>query len=101
MRLFVGVELDGPVLATVQDTASALRQRIGETLRARWLPPANLHVTVRFIGHVADDRVPSILDALSPPLALSPFDLALGECGVFPQHGPPRVLWIGVTNGLS
>jgi len=99
MRVFVAVELDTPVLAAVQDTVNSLRRRIGETLGARWVAPVSMHLTVRFIGHVADDRVPPILDALSPPLELAPFDVALGDCGVFPPHGPPRVLWIGVTDG--
>ena len=101
MRLFVAVELDKAVLAAAQDTAGALRQRIGEALHARWVPPARMHLTVRFIGHVKDERVPPILEALTPPLVVAPFDVALGGCGVFPPHGPPRVLWIGVTDGVS
>jgi 2'-5' RNA ligase len=42
-----------------------------------------------------------VLDALAPPLAIAPFEIVLGECGVFPPHGPPRVLWIGVKEGLA
>ena len=101
MRLFVAVELDETVLAVAQATAAELRRRIGEALRPKWVSTAHMHLTVRFIGHVPDDRVPAILDAIRPPLAIAPFDVALGECGVFPPHGPPRVLWIGVKEGLQ
>jgi 2'-5' RNA ligase len=58
-----------------------------------------MHLTVRFIGHVADEAVPALLDGIRPPLAIPPFELALGECGVFPPSGPPRVLWIGLQHG--
>src|SRR5262249_31164016 len=43
----------------------------------------------------------ALLDALRPPLAVEPFVLALSDCGVFPSHGAPRVLWIGLKEGQS
>ena len=37
-----------------------------------------------------------------PPIELlnhlAPFKLTAEQCGVFPTHGPPRVLWIGITD---
>ena len=101
MRLFVAVELDAAMHSAADAAASQLRERLAGALPARWVSTANMHLTVRFIGHVADDRVPVVLDALEPPLAIAPFDVALGECGVFPSHGPPRVMWIGLQEGLS
>ncbi len=59
-----------------------------------------MHLTVRFIGHVQDDRAPALIDALAPPLDIPPFDIEFGACGVFPPSGAPRVLWIGLTQGL-
>jgi RNA 2',3'-cyclic 3'-phosphodiesterase len=100
MRLFVAVELDESVRAAAQEIARQLQRRIGDTLRPKWVPPENMHLTVRFIGHVVDQRLPSVLAALEPSLSASPFDIALGACGVFPPHGPPRVLWIGLNEGL-
>jgi len=38
--------------------------------------------------------------ALAPPLDLAPFDVELGGCGVFPPSGPPRVIYIGLAQGL-
>jgi len=100
MRLFVAVELDDAVLAAAQHAAEDLRRRLGTVLQPKWVAAANMHLTVRFIGHVADERAASILDALRSPLQSAPFDVALGDCGVFPPHGPPRVLWIGLKEGL-
>src|SRR5258708_21001907 len=100
MRLFVAVEIDNQVRRVAEATAGALRAAIGPALKARWVPAENMHLTVRFIGHVDDDRVPALIAALTPPLDITPFDIELGGCGVFPPSGPPRALWIGLTEGL-
>lgn len=100
MRLFVAVEVDDAARRVAEATAQALRIAIGPALRARWVPPEDMHLTVRFIGHVDDDRAPAVIDALTPPLDLPAFDIELGGCGVFPPSGPPRVLWIGLAQGL-
>jgi 2'-5' RNA ligase len=59
-----------------------------------------MHLTVRFIGHADDNRAAAVIEALIPALEIAPFDIELGGCGVFPPSGPPRVLWIGLTQGL-
>jgi 2'-5' RNA ligase len=100
MRLFVAVEFDEAVRDAADRVASELRARLDARVKARWVDADKMHLTVRFIGHVADDRVATVLEALRPPLPIAPFDTALGECGVFPRSGPPRVLWIGLQDGL-
>ena len=105
MRVFIGVELDDRVKAAAADVAERLRQRLNQRvpdLRARWIEPANLHVTLWFIGDVPDGSVDRIVTALqSPAFAIPPFPLALAGCGAFPPSGQPRVLWIGVHQGLQ
>jgi RNA 2',3'-cyclic 3'-phosphodiesterase len=100
MRLFVAIELAEDVRRAAEDVTRKLQRKFGESQRARWVPVEDMHLTVRFIGHVHEERVPAVLDALTPPLTLEPFDVALGRCGVFPPHGPPRVCWIGIDTGL-
>lgn len=101
MRLFLAVELDEAVRSTAEKTAEELRKRVDRVLRGRWVPTSHMHLTVRFIGHVPDERVPSVLDVLEPPVTIQTFEVALGTCGVFPTSGPPRVLWIGLNEGLA
>lgn len=101
MRLFVAVEISGEARAAAARVAGQLQRELGRTLVARWVEAENLHLTVRFIGHVADEQAPAVLDALRPPLPLPPFDLVLGSPGAFPRSGPPRVIWIGLAEGLE
>ncbi|HEX9369202.1 MAG TPA: RNA 2',3'-cyclic phosphodiesterase, partial [Vicinamibacterales bacterium] len=100
MRLFVAVEIGDETRSLAAATADVLRAAIGPAVRARWVPPENVHLTVRFIGHVDDGRAPALIDALTPPLDIPPFGIELGGCGVFPPTGAPRALWIGVAHGL-
>ena len=101
MRLFVGVELSQQVRQAAEDVKRTLERQFGETLRARWVPTDNMHLTVRFIGYVSDERGQPLVDALRPPMHVEPFDIALDGGGVFPPHGPPRVLWIGLKEGFA
>jgi len=100
MRLFVAVELSGDCIHVATEIAARLRRDVDPTIRATWVAPANMHLTVRFIGHVDEARAPAILEALAPPLDIAPFDVELGGCGMFPPSGPPRVIWIGLAQGL-
>lgn len=101
MRLFVAVDLAEPLRRAVARTADRLRDcGVDDPPRTiKWVDPANLHVTLHFLGEVARSRVPALLQALSPPLAAPSFDMGVGRAGVFPLRGGPRVIWIGITPG--
>jgi 2'-5' RNA ligase len=100
MRLFVAVEIDAGVVAAAMDCSRRLQRDLQDRVRARWVGAEQMHLTIRFIGQVEDERVAPLLDALRPPLPIAPFDVELGECGVFPPGGPPRAIWIGLAAGL-
>jgi 2'-5' RNA ligase len=104
MRLFVAVDLDEPRRRAAARLAGELARRFaarGLGRAARWVEADNLHLTIRFIGEVAEDRARLIEDAVRPALATPAFDLGLGGLGVFPPSGAARVLWVGVTEGLA
>lgn len=98
MRLFVGVALDDRARSVVSEAAHALRRRIGRALDARWVPDENLHVTIRFIGQVADDAVPALAAAVAAPVAAHAGPVTVSGCGAFPRVERPRVVWAGVTD---
>jgi len=104
MRLFVGVEIDERVRAAAAEAAEDLRSRLKRSradVRARWVEPENLHVTVWFIGEVKDDRAEEIQRTLQPRCSTPAFELGLRGLGAFPPSGPPRVFWLGVTSGAE
>ncbi len=62
---------------------------------------AQLHLTLVFIGEVADPGVPSIVDALSQEIPIPPFEADFSGWGMFPPRGAPRVLWCGISRGTK
>jgi RNA 2',3'-cyclic 3'-phosphodiesterase len=104
MRLFVAAEPSDQLRASAASCAEQLRARLGSTKAAagiRWVPVQNLHLTVWFLGEVSDARAAVVVDALRPALQVPAFDLHLAGFGAFPPSGPPRVLWMGVVEGLQ
>jgi 2'-5' RNA ligase len=99
MRLFVAVDLSPEALAEAARVVHAIRERRG-SLDVRWVSDTNMHLTIRFIGHVAE-RVEELVAAVTEPVPFPPFDITLGGCGAFPPSGAARVIWIGLAAGTS
>lgn len=93
MRLFFCVELDAEAKGRLAALVERLKPRL---LSAKWVAPDNLHITVRFLGEVAEDRLLD-LQALAREVArkFEPFHLELGTLSAFPSPRRARVLWVG------
>jgi 2'-5' RNA ligase len=90
-RLFIALTLP----PAVTDTLAALAEPLPGV---NWTRPSQLHVTLRFLGDVATDRIDRMIEGLSA-IRVAPFILPIEGIGTFPPNRPPRVLWIGVGNG--
>jgi 2'-5' RNA ligase len=102
MRLFVAVDLDDNVRSTARETMETLRREPAiRRLDPRWVPAENLHITVRFIGHVPDDKAQSVIDVLKADVPVATFEATAQGCGAFPPSGAVRVIWIGLPGGCE
>jgi 2'-5' RNA ligase len=94
MRLFVAVNL--PPGERRAAFAATRRLREGH-LPVKWVAEDALHVTLKFLGEVADDRAAPIGAALAEAVRTArPFEVALGGFGVFPDHERPRIFLLGI-----
>ena len=84
MRIFVALQ---PTPAFRDALASAQDQLRTAGVTGRYLTPANLHLTLAFIGMWPED----ITEFL--PLIQIPFPVTLSHLGIFPKA---KVLWAGV-----
>lgn len=88
IRLFTAVELPGE-----------LRRRMALLCtgadNARWAPEENLHLTLRFIGEVAEDVAEDLAAELDAVRA-EPFPVTLSGAGHFESGRRVRTLWLGV-----
>ena len=89
MRLFVALDLP-----------FALREHLsrlcGGLQGARWIPPENYHLTLRFLGETTNPMAEEIDHALAA-LRARRFDLALAGTGTFERSGRTVTLWAGVV----
>jgi 2'-5' RNA ligase len=96
-RLFVGLEVPPEVRAAVE--AAFAPWRVGVPT-ARWVPPENLHITVRFLGPVRPEEVDGVVAAAGAAAAtVGPFTTGLDGVGAFPSPARARVLWVGLDDG--
>jgi 2'-5' RNA ligase len=66
----------------------------------RWVPRAQWHITLRFLGPVAaPDRFVAVLRHALAGLATG--RIALGDSGAFPTPARATVLWVGVHEGAE
>ena len=92
MRLFIALDIP----EEIRERLSAYAQRLRAFAPgSRWSKPENLHLTLKFIGHVADDKVPQIKTALARVHA-QPFQIDFQGSGFFPNARAPRVFWAGI-----
>jgi RNA 2',3'-cyclic 3'-phosphodiesterase len=102
VRLFVAVEIGQTLARRAANLSEELERRATAAARrakVTWIPADRMHLTIRFIGEVDDERASMVRQALAEPLAVAPFGLTLCGAGTFPKSGTPRVVWLGVTEG--
>lgn len=88
-RLFIAIDLP-------DDRIDRLRELRDETLDARWTPPDQYHITLRFLGDTNEAKARELRERLSG-LDLPPFPIGGEGLGVFPSIRKPRVLVASVN----
>ena len=102
VRVFVAVDLPAPAKDTLRQTVLELSEALPTGIR--WVDPAGIHLTLKFLGDVEAARVDALLDSMERAagrFAVSSLSLSLSGLGVFPNAREPRVLWAGVEGQLE
>ena len=96
IRTFIAIELD----QSIRDDLTRLQERLrGEAPQGsvRWVRPAGIHLTLKFLGDVPADQIGEITRALQKSCqGFAPFSLSCGGLGCFPNPKRPRVVWVGI-----
>ena len=65
----------------------------------RWVAPEQIHLTLKFLGHVPVEQVTVIAQAMEyAAQGQTAFTLRAQSLGCFPHPSRPRVLWIGLAD---
>ncbi|MCC6748620.1 MAG: RNA 2',3'-cyclic phosphodiesterase [Deltaproteobacteria bacterium] len=100
VRAFVAVNLPAEAVTRVAELQRQLKPKAaGLGLRLGWISPANLHVTLKFLGEIPREVVPAISAALERCVAgIEPLPVTVQGVGAFPSPARPRVIWVGVQS---
>ena len=96
MRIFVAVSPP----PGIRDALIGAARRLPVTGEVRWLRPANVHLTLKFLGEVSEDGASRVAEALEPLRDRhGPFEVEPSGFGAFPSSRRARILWAGIGEG--
>jgi 2'-5' RNA ligase len=81
MRLFIGLPIPAELATTITRNARTI-----PLPRARWTTPENIHLTLVFLGQVAEPTLPMIQHEIEE-LGAAPFSIKLTSLNTFPRSG--------------
>lgn len=96
LRLFAAVAIPDEHLTWLKESTGGLRELWPH---ARWTPPENQHVSLKFLGTTPPDRLEPISQVMKMVASGRPrAEVSLGQLGSFPSSTRVRVLWAGLED---
>src|SRR5579883_820275 len=87
MRLFTGLDIAAPVLASLND----MLERLRPLARLKWSPPENLHITTKFIGEWPESRLAELQSALGAIAPGGAIEIEISGFDFFPDARRPKI----------
>ena len=95
IRTFVCIEVPATIKAHIEALQRTLRRN---DVPISWVKPANIHLTIKFLGDVMASRIDGVRHAVERACESVPaFEITVAGTGCFPSAKSPRVLWVGLA----
>ncbi|MGH9327299.1 MAG: RNA 2',3'-cyclic phosphodiesterase [Terriglobia bacterium] len=105
MRTFVAIDLPPEIRTELARIQSLFRAALGSPSGAdgsvRWTDISGTHLTLKFLGEVAERKLQAVIERLQEIGPFEKFDVVVRGFGVFPNPREPRVFWAGVEPSLA
>jgi 2'-5' RNA ligase len=96
IRSFIALELPQEMGAGLERVTGRLRSAAGEV---RWVKTKDIHLTLKFLGEVEEERLPELIGCIEGCLrGIPPFSIAVRDLGAFPSDHSPQVIWIAAAD---
>ncbi|MFQ3548419.1 MAG: RNA 2',3'-cyclic phosphodiesterase [Armatimonadota bacterium] len=97
IRTFIAIQLEDTQKTAIKTICSQLQNQAPDV---RWIKPANMHITLKFLGPLKSEEVSKVCDITNDVAkSFRPFNISFKDIGCFPNPTRPRVVWIGVDKG--
>lgn len=96
LRAFIAIEIPSSIHLAIEENTARLRSVLDSNL-VRWTPPANIHLTLKFLGDVSPNTIELLTQMLTAEAGQhTSFEIQISGIGTFPNLRRPRVIWIGL-----
>ncbi len=96
VRAFIAIDLPDEVINRLRVVSRELQRKVSD-VPVRWVPPENIHLTLKFLGDVSVRNLDLLAKMIQVEAAeRRPFEFSVGGLGAFPGTNNPRVIWVGV-----
>ncbi len=93
MRTFIAFDITD----RTRSELGRAQRNMGRIAGVRWVRPAGIHLTVKFVGDVVDQAILEIFEVMRRAVTgVKPVEFTVRGLGWFPPGRRPRVLWAGV-----
>ena len=100
VRSFIAIELPDKLKVELSHLEAQLKS--GKQPGIKWVDPYSIHLTLKFLGSIAVDRIKEITEAMDKAAqGIPPFHLEVKGLGVFPNLKRVQVVWVGMSGEVD
>jgi len=100
VRSFIAIELPDELKLGLAQLQAQLK--IDKQPSVKWVNPYSIHLTLKFLGNIAVDKISEITRAIETAVqGMSPFHLEVKGLGVFPNLRRVQVAWVGINGEVA
>ncbi len=100
VRSFIAIELPDELKLGLTQLEDQLK--MSKQPWVKWVDPYNIHLTLKFLGSIAVDRISEIIGVMEEAIqGIPPFRLEVKDLGVFPNLRRVQVAWVGIKGEID
>ena len=100
VRSFIAIELPDELKLGLAQLEAQLK--MSKQPWVKWVDPYSIHLTLKFLGSIAVDRISEIIGVMEESIqGIPPFRLEVKDLGVFPSLRRVQVAWVGISGEVD
>lgn len=100
IRAFIAIELPLELKKELSALETQLKKAAPPVIK--WVDPATMHITLKFLGETSDAGIGELLQAMEESVkGVPPFQLEIRELGSFVASDRAQTIWVGVKGEMD
>lgn len=96
MRTFIALDFSPEIINKITEIINYFKTQTPQRA-LKWVAPQNLHLTIKFLGEVPENKIEQIKGLINQALRNeNAFEIGVDGIGMYPNQHMPRVVWLGI-----